>query len=99
MAAAIATTDDHDSEPGFLDTLEGETEAVEIADWLRERDITEVDVVGVATGAADGYARIAGTPAATLLHLGPGMANGLANLHNARRAGSPTPSPSTPPTC
>jgi acetolactate synthase-1/2/3 large subunit len=44
---------------------------------------------GVATGAADGYARIAGKPAATLLHLGPGMANGLANLHNARRAGVP----------
>ncbi|MGV0805575.1 acetolactate synthase large subunit [Mycolicibacterium setense] len=44
---------------------------------------------GVATGAADGYARIAGMPAATLLHLGPGMANGLANLHNARRAFSP----------
>jgi acetolactate synthase I/II/III large subunit len=44
---------------------------------------------GVATGAADGYARIAGSPAATLLHLGPGMANGLANLHNARRAHSP----------
>jgi acetolactate synthase-1/2/3 large subunit len=44
---------------------------------------------GVATGAADGYARIAGKPAATLLHLGPGMANGLANLHNARRAHSP----------
>jgi acetolactate synthase-1/2/3 large subunit len=44
---------------------------------------------GVATGAADGYARIAGKPAATLLHLGPGMANGLANLHNARRANSP----------
>src|SRR6201986_4256779 len=44
---------------------------------------------GVATGAADGYARIAGKPAATLLHLGPGMANGLANLHNARRACSP----------
>jgi acetolactate synthase-1/2/3 large subunit len=44
---------------------------------------------GVATGAADGYARIAGRPAATLLHLGPGMANGLANLHNARRAYSP----------
>jgi acetolactate synthase I/II/III large subunit len=43
----------------------------------------------VATGAADGYARIAGKPAATLLHLGPGMANGLANLHNARRAHSP----------
>ncbi|MEV0382701.1 acetolactate synthase large subunit [Nonomuraea sp. NPDC050643] len=43
---------------------------------------------GVATGAADGYARIAGKPAATLLHLGPGLGNGLANLHNARRAHS-----------
>src|SRR5690242_13395698 len=36
---------------------------------------------GVATGAADGYARMAGRPAAVLLHLGPGLANGLANLH------------------
>ncbi len=44
---------------------------------------------GVATGAADGYARVAGRPAAVLLHLGPGLANGLANLHNARRAHSP----------
>ncbi|MHB2028144.1 MAG: acetolactate synthase large subunit [Acidimicrobiales bacterium] len=44
---------------------------------------------GVATGAADGYARITGTPAATLLHLGPGLANGWANLHNARRAHVP----------
>ncbi len=44
---------------------------------------------GVATGAADGYARITGTPAATLLHLGPGLANGLSSLHNARRACSP----------
>jgi acetolactate synthase-1/2/3 large subunit len=44
---------------------------------------------GVATGAADGYARIAGKPAAVLLHLGPGLANGMANLHNARRANSP----------
>lgn len=44
---------------------------------------------GVATGAADGYARMAGRPAACLLHLGPGLGNGLANLHNARRAGSP----------
>ena len=45
---------------------------------------------GVATGAADGYARIAGVPAAVLLHLGPGLANGLANLHNARRASTPS---------
>lgn len=44
---------------------------------------------GVATGAADGYARMAGRPAATLLHTGPGLANGLANLHNARRAHVP----------
>ncbi len=44
---------------------------------------------GVATGAADGYARMAGRPAATLLHLGPGLGNGIANLHNARRASSP----------
>lgn len=44
---------------------------------------------GVVTGAADGYARMADRPAATLLHCGPGLANGLANLHNARRAHSP----------
>ena len=44
---------------------------------------------GVATGAADGYARIARRPAAVLLHLGPGLGNGLANLHNARRARVP----------
>ncbi|WP_405848203.1 thiamine pyrophosphate-binding protein [Streptomyces sp. NBC_01518] len=44
---------------------------------------------GVATGAADGYGRMTGRPAATLLHLGPGLGNGLANLHNARRAGTP----------
>lgn len=44
---------------------------------------------GVATGAADGYARMADRPAAVLLHLGPGLGNGLANLHNARRARVP----------
>ena len=44
---------------------------------------------GVATGAADGYARMTGRPAVVLLHLGPGLANGVANLHNARRARSP----------
>src|SRR5687767_9516812 len=44
---------------------------------------------GVATGAADGYARMTGRPAATLLHLGPGLGNGLANLHNARKAHTP----------
>jgi acetolactate synthase I/II/III large subunit len=44
---------------------------------------------GVATGAADGYGRMADRPAATLLHLGPGLGNGIANLHNARRARTP----------
>lgn len=44
---------------------------------------------GVATGAAEGYARMAGKPAAVLLHLGPGLGNGLANLHNARRGRTP----------
>ena len=44
---------------------------------------------GVATGAADGYARMTGRPAATLLHLGPGLGNGLANLHNARKGKVP----------
>ncbi|MFP6807621.1 MAG: acetolactate synthase large subunit [Pseudomonadales bacterium] len=44
---------------------------------------------GVCTGAADGYGRMKGTPATTLLHLGPGLGNGIANLHNARRASTP----------
>ena len=44
---------------------------------------------GVVTGAADGYARMADKPACTLLHLGPGLANGIANLHNAKRARVP----------
>ena len=44
---------------------------------------------GVVTGAADGYGRMADKPALTLLHLGPGLGNGTANLHNARRAHSP----------
>ncbi|MCS6879637.1 MAG: acetolactate synthase large subunit [Geminicoccaceae bacterium] len=43
----------------------------------------------ICTGAADGYGRLSGKPALTLLHLGPGLANGLANLHNARRARTP----------
>ena len=43
---------------------------------------------GVVTGAADGYYRMTGTPACTLLHLGPGLGNGLANLHNAKKARS-----------
>ncbi|MBT5435303.1 MAG: hypothetical protein HOK83_16770, partial [Rhodospirillaceae bacterium] len=44
---------------------------------------------GVVTGAADGYGRMMDSPAATLLHTGPGLANGVANLHNAKKAMSP----------
>src|SRR5437764_15226022 len=44
---------------------------------------------GVATGAADGYARMSERPGATLLHLGSGLGNGLANLHNARKGKVP----------
>ncbi|HKI74839.1 MAG TPA: thiamine pyrophosphate-binding protein, partial [Pseudomonadales bacterium] len=44
---------------------------------------------GVCTGAADGYGRMSGKPACTLLHLGPGLSNGSANLHNAKKANSP----------
>src|SRR5665213_6160 len=44
---------------------------------------------GVCSGAADGYARMSGKPAATLLHLGPGLGNAIANFHNARKARSP----------
>jgi len=58
---------------------------------LDRRDMRAVLTLfeGVATGAADGYARIADKPAATLLHLGCGLGNGLANLHNARKARVP----------
>lgn len=58
----------------------GRTEGMELSLCLFE---------GVATGAADGYARMTGSPAAVLLHLGPGFANGMANLHNARKAETP----------
>lgn len=44
---------------------------------------------GVLSGAADGYARMAGKPAATLLHVGPGLANAAANIHNAKKANVP----------
>ncbi len=63
-----------------LVTAIGKTEAVRPVLCLFE---------GVASGAADGYARMSGKPAITLLHLGPGYANGMANLHNARKAFSP----------
>jgi len=50
---------------------------------------------GVAAGAADGYARMTGKPAATLLHLGPGFGNAISFLHNARKGGQPVVNPIT----
>ncbi len=73
----------------FMNPGTSELHLVASLDDLPEMHGVLVLFEGVATGAADGFARIAGRPAATLLHLGPGLGNGLANLHNARRAGSP----------
>ena len=85
----IRTLVDHGVDACFMNPGTSEMHFVAALD-----DVTAMHSVlalfeGVATGAADGYARIAGRPAATLLHLGPGLGNGLANLHNARRARSP----------
>ncbi len=79
---------------GGVDTIFANPGTSEMALVRALDDVPQVRSVlglfeGVVTGAADGYARMAGRPAATLLHLGPGLANGAANLHNARRARSP----------
>ena len=69
----------------------GTTEMHLVAAFGRETRMTTHLCVfeGVATGAADGFARMSGRPAVTLLHLGPGLANGMANLHNAKKAATP----------
>src|SRR5579871_3468045 len=73
----------------FMNPGTSEIHLVEALD--REPGLRAVPVLfeGVATGAADGYARMTGKPACTLFHLGPGLANALANLHNACRARVP----------
>jgi acetolactate synthase-1/2/3 large subunit len=87
--ALIRTLVEHGVDTCFMNPGTSEMHFVAALD-----DVTAMQGVlalfeGVATGAADGYARMTGRPAATLLHLGPGLGNGLANLHNARRAHSP----------
>jgi acetolactate synthase-1/2/3 large subunit len=69
----------------------GTTEIPLVAAFERQRAIRPVLCLfeGVCSGAADGYGRVAGKPALTLTHLGPGFANAIANLHNARRGRSP----------
>lgn len=67
------------------------TSELHLVDGLAAAGIRQVLTLfeGVASGAADGYARMRGVPAAVLIHLGPGLGNALANLHNARRARTP----------
>lgn len=69
----------------------GTTEMAMVDAITRSKKIRPVLALfeGVASGAADGYARVSGKPAAVMLHLGPGLANATANLHNARRSQSP----------
>lgn len=73
----------------FANPGTSEMHLVQAIDAVREMRTALCLFEGVCTGAADGYGRITGKPAMTLLHLGAGLGNGLANLHNARRARSP----------
>ncbi len=85
----IRTLVDHGVDTCFMNPGTSEMHFVAALDDVHDMRGVLALFEGVATGAADGYARMAGRPAATLLHLGPGLGNGLANLHNARRAHSP----------
>jgi acetolactate synthase-1/2/3 large subunit len=85
----IRTLVDGEVEVCFTNPGTSEMHIVAALDRLPEMRCVLGLFEGVVTGAADGYARMAGKPACTLLHLGPGLANGLANLHNASRAQVP----------
>lgn len=87
--ALIATLIDADVNVCFANPGTSEMQLVAAIDKLDGMRAILCLFEGVVTGAADGYGRMADKPAATLLHLGPGLANGLANLHNARRARTP----------
>lgn len=87
--AALTTLADAGVDACFANP--GTSEMQMVAAFDREPRVRPVLCLfeGVVTGAADGYARMAGKPAATLLHLGAGLGNGVANLHNARKGYSP----------
>ena len=87
--ALTRTLVDHGVDTCFMNPGTSEMHFVAALDTVHELRGVLALFEGVATGAADGYARMAGRPAATLLHLGPGLGNGLANLHNARKGHSP----------
>ena len=73
----------------FMNPGTSEMHFVAALDYVPEMRSVLCLFEGVATGCADGYARMTGKPAATLLHLGPGLGNGISNLHNGRKAHSP----------
>jgi acetolactate synthase-1/2/3 large subunit len=83
--ALIRTLVDAGVDVCFMNPGTSEMHFVAALDDVREMRGVLALFEGVATGAADGYARMADKPAAVLLHLGPGLGNGLANLHNARK--------------
>ncbi len=87
--ALIRTLVDAGATTCFTNPGTSEMHFVAALDSVPEMRAVLATFEGVATGAADGYARIADAPGVTLLHLGPGLGNGLANLHNARKAKSP----------
>jgi acetolactate synthase I/II/III large subunit len=87
--AVVASLTGAGTEVCFMNPGTSEMHLVRALDTVPEMRGVLALFEGVATGAADGYARMAGKPAAVLLHLGPGLSNGLANLHNARRAHTP----------
>ena len=73
----------------FMNPGTSEMHFVDALDFVPEMRSVLCLFEGVATGCADGYARMTGKPATTLLHLGPGLGNGISNLHNGRKAHSP----------
>src|SRR4029453_15064297 len=83
----VATLVDQGVDICFANTGTSETHFLAALENPRMRGVLCL-FEGVATGAADGWYRMKDTPASPLLHLGPGLANGLANIHNARRASS-----------
>jgi acetolactate synthase I/II/III large subunit len=87
--ALIRTLVDGDVDVCFTNPGTSEMHFVAALDSVPEMRATLGLFEGVVSGAADGYGRMAGKPAATLLHLGPGLGNGLENRHNARRARTP----------
>ena len=79
----------HDVDTCFANPGTSEMHLVQAIDAVPEARAVLCLFEGVCTGAADGYGRMRGVPATTLLHLGAGLGNGIANLHNCRRAATP----------